>query len=403
MEQMKKSEREERMAEMRGKVLLGVPMERVISQHAFFHFIAIANRGWQFALLPYCRNDIARNKFAAAAMRAGADWLVMLDSDHKHPPDVVERLLRWTLERPDIRVVGGLNFRRGKPYDPCAFVRGDGGEVYSIVDWEPGLIEVDALGTGSIAIHTSVFDEIEFPWFGYSYEFTNHVDDGWPGTDIFFCDRLAEAGIKMYVDTTTTSPHLIDNQVVTEQTYRSWLQANQDRVAASVGYSTVKGTGDGHTVSPIGERCEAEIDRLLSEGDTILELGSGEGTGRLAQRYRMISVEHDPEYVGRHNSQYIQAAIVPNGSHDWYDAGILERELPPDGYDLLLVDGPPGHVGRLGMLQHLDLFDLDATIVVDDVHRNADRYLLTELAKVAGRDYRIVHEDDGRRAVGIIE
>lgn len=400
-EQTKKSKA---MDALRRKTIIGVPMERVISQHAFFHFIAIANRGWQFAMLPYCRNDIARNKFAEVARRGDYEWLVMLDSDHKHPPDVVSRLLRWPLENPDIRVVGGLNFRRGQPYDPCAFVKDDEGNVYSIVDWEPGIIEVDALGTGSIAIHTSVFDDIDFPWFGYSYELTQNVDDGWPGTDIFFCNKLEAAGIPMYVDTTTTSPHLIDNQTVTEQTYRSWLQANEERVAASVGYSQVKGKSGGNTVHSIGPACERQIDTLLDEGDAILELGSGEGTGRLAQRYRMVSVEHDPDYIGRHDSRYIKAAIVPNGEHAWYDAGMLERGLPGAGdYDLLLVDGPPGHVGRLGMLEHLDLFDLSVPIVVDDVHRNADRYLLTEIAKRAGRDYRIVPEEDGRRAVGIIE
>lgn len=383
----------------RSKVVVSVPMERNVHQDCFHYFIEIARNGYNWLHLPYCRNDIARNKLAAAALEGGFDWVIQLDSDHKHPPDIVERLLRWPDKDPSIRIVGGLNFRRGEPYDPCAFIIGDDGHTYSLVDWEEGLIKVDAIGTGSIAIHTSVFEDIDFPWFGYDYNNVLDNNSTYPGTDIWFSRKAREAGISMYVDTTTTSPHHFDNWI-TEHTYRSYMRANKERVANSVGYSQVVKTTDNQGVRPIGPKCQAQIDEILNGKGTILELGSGEGTGRLAEKYQMISVEHDKEYLDKHKSDYIHAAIVPNGRHDWYDAGIIEKKLNGKQYDLLLVDGPPGHVGRLGMLDHLDLFDLSVPIIIDDVQRSAEHHLMSELAKAAGRNARVIQ--DGDKSVGVI-
>ena len=87
----------------------------------------------------------------------------------------------------------------------------------------------------------------------------------------------------------------------------------------------------------------------LPPGRTILELGSGAGTALLARRWTVYSVEHDSRFVGRYDSTYIEAPIV-NG---WYDADILRTALP-SGYDLLLVDGPPAHIGRRGLIDHLE-------------------------------------------------
>lgn len=127
--------------------------------------------------------------------------------------------------------------------------------------------------------------------------------------------------------------------------------------------------------------------RLVPRG-TILELGSGKGTSRLAEHYRVFSVEDDSAWVGRHSSTYIFAKQV-NG---WYDAALLAAVLPLLEYDALLIDGPTarGSDVRLGILDHLDLFRLDVPIFVDDVHREAERKLLDALAKETGRASTIV-------------
>jgi len=196
-------------------------MERAIS-HAdkvFFPFLAIAQQGFPIIAISYGRTDVIRNKFALHLLNSDATHLIMLDLDHVHPWDIVQRLMRPFIQDPDVRVVAGLNFRRGEPYDPCAYVLGDSGKYHPMAEWEQGLIKVDAVGTGTIAIDRRVFEELEPPWFAYDY--SKVMDDNWPGEDFYFSDKCRKAGIPIYVDTTVTSPHMID-AVVDERTFQEY-------------------------------------------------------------------------------------------------------------------------------------------------------------------------------------
>lgn len=202
------------------KVILGIPMERTMLQKAFFGFCEILIQGWPIARLEYTRNDIARQKFAEFMMSSEYTHLLMLDSDHIHPPDIVQRLARWFRAYPEqVQVVGGLNFRRGEPYDPCAFIDPGDGHYRRMSEWGRGAIQVEALGAGSLMIHRSVFEQLPQPWFGYDYT----AWQGWPGTDMWFSKLCTDRNITLWCDTTTTSPHLGD-MIITEANYRQWLQ-----------------------------------------------------------------------------------------------------------------------------------------------------------------------------------
>lgn len=207
--------------------IIGVPLERAIS-HAdkvFWPFISIAQQGWPFMQVPYGRTDLVRNKMAQHLLASHFTHVVMLDVDHVHPENIVQRLMANFIKFPDLKVVSGLNFRRCEPYDPCMFVRGDDGKFYPVAEWEKGgLIKVDALGTGSIAIAREVFEMIEPPWFYNDYRLA--MDDVWPGEDMGFSVNCHKAGIDLFVDTTITSPHLID-AVVDEGAFRMYMQDKQ--------------------------------------------------------------------------------------------------------------------------------------------------------------------------------
>jgi hypothetical protein len=132
----------------------------------------------------------------------------------------------------------------------------------------------------------------------------------------------------------------------------------------------------------IGGGIRAAIGQLVPVGSTILELGSGIGTGKLAKKYTMWSIEHDEKWVGHCEfANYIHAPIttLADGNTQWYDPSVLVN-LIPINYDLILVDGPPGKYGRDGFILNFDLFRTDVPILIDDTIRSEEAKLARELA-----------------------
>lgn len=202
------------------RVLLSVLKERSISyaDQVFDSLYMIAMQGVQPLFINYTRTDLARNKLAVEFLKSPFTHLIMLDIDHKHPADIVQKLSRWFLLRPEVQIVGGLNFRRSYPHDPCCHLIGKDGNIYAPAEWDRGgLLEVAAIGTGSIMIAREVFETIQPPWFFNIYD--NVWDDSWPGEDMGFSQKCREYGIKMYVDTDLTSPHVTE-KLVDESSFR---------------------------------------------------------------------------------------------------------------------------------------------------------------------------------------
>ena len=205
------------------RVLLGIPKERTLS-HAdkvFAPFMQIAAQGVTIMEHPYGRIDIVRNHMAMTLLDSEYTHLLMLDSDHIHPPDIVQRLARWVMLRDDVQIVGGLNFRRSAPHEPCAFFLDENNGVSTIGNWSDGIIKVDALGTGSMLIAREVFETMKPPWFFNIYD-ENYWSDVFPGEDIGFALECKKHGINQWVDTTTTSPHVTDG-IITEASFRRYL------------------------------------------------------------------------------------------------------------------------------------------------------------------------------------
>ena len=71
------------------------------------------------------------------------------------------------------------------------------------------------------------------------------------------------------------------------------------------------------------------LEDTLPKGKTILELGSGWGTGKLAERWNVWSVEDDVKWAGKYNDQYFEVPLKNHGpmmgfiGESWYDPGIL--------------------------------------------------------------------------------
>jgi hypothetical protein len=123
------------------------------------------------------------------------------------------------------------------------------------------------------------------------------------------------------------------------------------------------------------------IDKMLEPGDKILELGSGWGTGQLIKKFKVFSVEDNKDFLNIYDTNYIHAPIVKVKNNlfpkdkGWYDAEVLKKSLPED-YNLILVDGPWGQIGRGGFAKYLDLFREDVPIIIDDVQREEEMALV---------------------------
>lgn len=230
--QRAREKKEDRPEGVRLKPVLAIPIERNIHQLAFYSLLNVARyRNYQMLQVGYGRTDFIRNKYVKLFLEeTDGTHLVMLDNDHIHPVDIVDQLMKWPARNPEIKVVGGLNFRRGAPFDPCAFIEGEDGKFYPPYTWERGLVRVDVIGTGSICIAREVFEAIDKaydegvidkPYFWNDY--SKYKNDEHPGEDMGFCSHLRQLGIKMWVDTTVTSPHIIDT-TVQEDTYRQYLE-----------------------------------------------------------------------------------------------------------------------------------------------------------------------------------
>lgn len=180
--------------------------------------------GFTRLVTPYARTDFVRNALADQFMRISSepdDTLIMLDDDHAHMPDTLERLVE-----DDLPIVGALAFRRGEPYDPCAFIRTPDGKLQQPDKWPAGeIFACDIIGHAAIAIQRRVFLDLEShgslrPWWRYEY---TDGSPSLPSEDMYFGRICEGAGIKQYVDTSIIPPHLT-NGWIDADSHSAWVR-----------------------------------------------------------------------------------------------------------------------------------------------------------------------------------
>jgi hypothetical protein len=216
------------------KIVVFVPLTPALpyADEVLPHFFDIFNGGVPFFNIAYGIPDMVRNKAGQALKESQFTHVLMLDTDHKHPSDIIQRLARRVIEDPERLVVAALAHRRGEPYDPMMWVKKDDG-YYNIEEWEPGsLQECDVVATPAMLIHRNVFETLPPPWFFYDYEdmgpeMNRHTED------LGFCNKVRAAGIKIYCDTSITTPHMRSGSV-DGRTWQSWKQTHPDEYADPV-------------------------------------------------------------------------------------------------------------------------------------------------------------------------
>jgi glycosyltransferase involved in cell wall biosynthesis len=145
--------------------------------------------------------DEARNIIVDQAKAAGAKYLMFVDDDNLVPPFAIPRLLNLKA-----KVASGVYYTKYQPPTPVILKKDC---VGGYDKWTYGeVIDVDYIGLGCALVDMSVFDEIEAPYFKYSkggvdpFKAEPHI-----GEDVYFCNKVLQAGHKIYVDTYVQAGH----------------------------------------------------------------------------------------------------------------------------------------------------------------------------------------------------
>ena len=161
----------------------------------------------------------AKNQLVENAKYMRADYLLVLDDDMLLNID-----MDWmrVLLKHDKDVIGPIYFQRGGNYHPVIMkaIRGTRAhknelhfEFYERGELSDGLMQVDVLGGGCQLIKMEVFTKIISPYF---------FENGVHGQDVYFCQKVREAGMESYVDTSVQVGHMVrDRYTLTRETLPS--------------------------------------------------------------------------------------------------------------------------------------------------------------------------------------
>ena len=152
----------------------------------------------------------ARTMIVEEALKAHADYVLMVDSDVVPPRDALVNLMEH-----DVEVCLGYYAHQGrldgttclcKPFRPNYDRQFDASELIGLRDAGKYLVRVKGGGLGCALIDMSVFDRIAFPWF----EFVTYADGhGVLSEDLYFCEACGRAGIEIYGDARVSCGHVL--------------------------------------------------------------------------------------------------------------------------------------------------------------------------------------------------
>lgn len=176
-------------------IAIGLPSGDMVHKNHALSLAAMAfSYGMKLTLLDSRSSIItnARNECVKQAQLNNADYLFFIDSDVCFPNHALVRLLSHKLD-----IVGATYHRRVPPFDVLGRTLTEGP-----TEVKTGLLEMAGLPTGLLLIKMRVFDKIKRPYFRLIH---TEESEGLPegdtlGEDYYFCNKMREAGVKMWCD-----------------------------------------------------------------------------------------------------------------------------------------------------------------------------------------------------------
>jgi GT2 family glycosyltransferase len=200
------------------KVLIGVPTAESARHSNFYDYYNQLERP-EGTLHMFARGQSpakGRNMIIQSALDNDCTHILFLDDDVIPPTNILSKLLEHNKD-----VVTGLYPMRDFPHYPVAFDERFPGGFNRHIHLKPeinGLIEITNCGFGCVLIHTDVFKKVSKPWVTLG----ELEPDSWCD-DIAFFNKVADAGFKMYCDTSVIVDHMITVHVGFRRVDGNWL------------------------------------------------------------------------------------------------------------------------------------------------------------------------------------
>lgn len=160
-------------------------------------------------------HDRARNQIVRTFLETDCTHLFFIDSDTVPPPDALKRLLAH-----DVPIVSGMTaIAKETPgdgyqfFDNCYQSReeNDGKITTIIAERRTGLQRIFRCGASCLLVEREVFERVDNPYFKFEYneDRTEHTRS----EDIYFCDKVREAGYTLCADTDVICGHYKEIQL----------------------------------------------------------------------------------------------------------------------------------------------------------------------------------------------
>ena len=134
-----------------------------------------------------------RENLINQAIEVKSEWALWLDSDMMFPPTTLLRLLAHNQD-----IVACNYMKRSYPFKSVAFMDTNDWESWVPLQSEDELLTVEAIGMGCVLMRTSVFENLNRPYFEYTYQ---PKTKDWGGEDFTLFKKLNGVGVQLKVDT----------------------------------------------------------------------------------------------------------------------------------------------------------------------------------------------------------
>lgn len=151
----------------------------------------------------------------------------------------------------------------------------------------------------------------------------------------------------------------------------------------------------------VGDGLLAWVREFVPAGFKCVEFGSGGGSALLAEHLRVVSVEHDPVWAAKTARLGVPVVLAPIVD-GWYASEAVRRLVSFLEPEVVIVDGPPGSIGRdrFDMLVPTLMGSGVRVVIFDDTNRPAEQALSERAAVAAGA--RAVKFADGGKAFSVV-